>query len=276
MRQEVTFTQLVHSKKNLIQAHNDDVDLTKKYLDGLLVQKEVRLYEERPGPDYAVLDKSMPGDWGWDPLRLAETKTHLLVYRDAEVKHGRLAMLGAAGLPISELLHGSLSAGSGADSLLAEPAGRAPSVLNGGLGQVSGLFWFAALGVAATIEASTVSGQFEGWLSEGKPWRYEPGNLNFDPLSLTPKLVDAWKKSDLADGERYDDANELTANIQTNIEVAEITHGRVSMLAITGYAVQEALWRTPVVEQTPIFFLTPFYSSVAAALTFAHNSVASF
>ena len=30
----------------------------------------------------------MVADAGWDPLRLADTKTHLMVYREAEVKHG--------------------------------------------------------------------------------------------------------------------------------------------------------------------------------------------
>lgn len=34
------------------------------------------------------------------------------------------------------------------------------------------------------------------------------------------------------------------------------------MLAITGYAFQEALWGTPVVDQTPIFFT--FFGDVLA------------
>ena len=38
------------------------------------------------------------------------------------------------------------------------------------------------------------------------------------------------------------------------METAEIKNGRLAMLAITGYAFQEALWGTPVVDQTPIFF----------------------
>ena len=265
----VGFHDVVVSKQSLIRAHNEDAQLTKTYLDQLLRDKEVRAWENRPGPDKTVLDKTLPGDWGFDPLNLAESKTHLMVYREAEVKHARLAMLAAAGWPLSELLHGAFAGASGADSLVAETAGRAPSILNGGLGQVSGLFWFAALGVAAAIEANTVPYQFEGWLSSGKPWRYEPGNLNFDPLDLQPKLVEAWKSSNLANG-NYDDPYELTANIQRNIEVAEITHGRVAMLAVTGFALQEAVWHSPVVDQTPFFFLTPAYSGVASALTMAH------
>lgn len=49
--------------------------------------------------------------------------------------------------------------------------------------QVSGLFWFAALGLAAKIEAESVATQFEGWQSEGKPWKYTPGDFSFDPCA---------------------------------------------------------------------------------------------
>jgi hypothetical protein len=34
----------------------------------------------------------------------------------------------------------------------------------------------------------------------------------------------------------------------------ELANGRLAMLAITGFAVQEFLWGKPVVEQTPFFF----------------------
>ena len=38
------------------------------------------------------------------------------------------------------------------------------------------------------------------------------------------------------------------------METAELKNGRLAMLAITGYAIQEAVYGTPVVDQTPIFF----------------------
>jgi hypothetical protein len=42
---------------------------------------------------------------------------------------------------------------------------------------------------------------------------------------------------------------------------AEIKHGRLAMLAVTGFAVQEAIYGTPVIEQTPQFFwpALPFF-----------------
>jgi light-harvesting complex II chlorophyll a/b binding protein 4 len=51
--------------------------------------------------------------------------------REAEIKHSRLAMLAAAGWPLSELWHQSLANTLGLDSILAAE-NRAPSVLNGG------------------------------------------------------------------------------------------------------------------------------------------------
>ena len=39
------------------------------------------------------------------------------------------------------------------------------------------------------------------------------------------------------------------------LQTAEVKHGRAAMMGITGFAVQEFFWGTPVVEQTPFFFL---------------------
>merc|ERR1719329_1952818 len=52
--------------------------------------------------------------------------------KEAEVKHGRLAMLAAVGWPAAEALHPFLSEASGLPNLLND-AGEAPSVLTGGL-----------------------------------------------------------------------------------------------------------------------------------------------
>ena len=40
----------------------------------------------------------------------------------------------------------------------------------------------------------------------------------------------------------------------TALKEAEIKNGRAAMMAITGFAVQEFIWGTPVVAQTPLFF----------------------
>ena len=86
--------------------------------------------------------KNAPADYGFDPLGFAKVsypriglpddellRTNNL--RDAELRHGRLAMLAAAAWPIQELVHPSLAKLAGAPELLSD--GRSPSILNGGL-----------------------------------------------------------------------------------------------------------------------------------------------
>jgi len=257
---EVALREIIASKKAVFDAHNADVALTKKWLDKTLISKEVRRWQDLPGPAPGVLGG------GWDPLGLAETKTHYLVYREAEVKHARLAMLCAVGWPLSELLHGPFAGLTGGHSLLAETSGKAPSVLNGGLGQVDGLFWLLAFGLAAAVEINSLDYQFEGWQSAGKPWTYEPGELNFDPLGLRGK----WGKYSASRVPRgsypVDDTFDLIATCTKNVDKAEMAHGRVAMLAVLGYAVQEFVWGVPVVDQTPIFFATPLYNFIGQIL----------
>ena len=234
-----------------IRDSNADVDASLAYLSKVVWNKEVRKLEDLPNADPEVCNGELPGDAQWDPLRLAETKTHLLVYREAEIKHGRLAMLAAAGWPISELVpHGK-------DSILQETAGRAPSVLNGGLGEVSPVFWLALLAGFASLESNTLDYQVTGWQSEGKSWKYTPGDYSFDPLDLQDKIADKWMEAI----DSADDRDPMTqkADLKLNVLKAEMWHGRAAMLAITGFAVQEAVWKTPVVDQSPLFFGTPVW-----------------
>jgi len=247
---DAAIKELIASKARVIKAHNADASASMEYISKLVSNKMVRTFEDLPGCDLEVLDGSMPGDARWDPLRLAETKTHLLVYREAEVKHGRLAMLGVAGWVAAELLN---------------PNELAPSILNGGLGEVNPLFWLAILAVFANVETGTLDYQLEGWQSSGKLWKYSPGDLAFDPLDLRNKLAEQMLYSnDFATARPGNERLDLLADIKRNVEVAEVWHGRVAMLAITGFAFQEALWRTPVVAgANSIFFATPVWSGLA-------------
>merc|ERR1719163_1597219 len=104
-----------------------------------------------------VGDKTLAGDFGFDPLQIADTPDALAWQREAEVKHARLAMLAAFGWPVSEVFNfGNLLTGDG----------RAPSLLNGGLGEINAVYW----------EAQGLDKQF------GKKNDYLPGMLGFDPL----------------------------------------------------------------------------------------------
>jgi light-harvesting complex II chlorophyll a/b binding protein 4 len=207
-------------------------------------------------PSY--LDGSLVGDVGFDPLCLvalaptgarvdgpawagADRKARMIVatpyekrrkvayMREAEIKHARLAMMAAAGWPLSELLDRPLASLLGLPSVLDETAGRAPSVLNGHLfeGPQGAFLLLAALATAA-LELKTLDN------AQGlKPDDWTPGDLGFDPAAL------AGRREDMA--------------------LAEIKNGRVAMLAVVGFAIQEAVYGTPVVQQTPAFFMPPFF-----------------
>merc|ERR1719503_469223 len=88
-----------------------------------------------------VGDNSMVGDKGFDPLGFADSVEKLRIYREAELKHGRLAMLAALGWPVSEALDKPIAAALGMKSLL-----------NGGLEAVSPLFWAGVLAFSAATE----------------------------------------------------------------------------------------------------------------------------
>jgi hypothetical protein len=158
-----------------------------------------------------VGDGTLAGDKGFDPLGFAATPDDLAWYREAEVKHARLAMLAACGWPASEVFnYGHLLNGDG----------RAPSLLNGGLGEVNGLYWAAVVALAILGEAKVLDKQFS------KSPEYLPGMLGFDPLAAdSPKMRNA-----------------------------EITNGRVAMVAITLFAIEEAVTKAPIF---PINVLLP-------------------
>jgi len=157
-----------------------------------------------------VGDGKLAGDVGFDPLQLADSSGSLAWYREAEMKHARLAMLAAVGWPIAEKLNGPLSAAFGQETLLVD--GRAPTVLNGGLGAVSVVYWLGALGLAAYVENSYLDKQ----LGNIKDASYVPGMLGFDPLGGdSPQTRDA-----------------------------EIWSGRVAMIAVVVYALEESLTKS--------------------------------
>lgn len=175
-----------------------------------MVRMEAVAEETAPAPPplpkiktMMVGDKTLAGDFGFDPLQIADSPDALAWQREAEIKHARLAMLAAFGWPISEVTNfGQLLTGDG----------RAPSLLNGGLGEVNGVYWAAVVALAVYWESKGLDKQF------GKKDDYLPGMLNFDPLGAdSPSMRDA-----------------------------EIANGRIAMLAITIFALEEAITKAPI------------------------------
>ncbi|KAL9186490.1 hypothetical protein ACHAXT_005728 [Thalassiosira profunda] len=175
------------------------------------------------------------GDVGFDPLGLASNPEQLTYYREAEVKHGRIAMLAAAGWPLSELFDRPLAnlvdEDFGLDlSPMVDGMDRAPSPFNGGMGAISPLWWGFCLGLTAAIDLQGIRNSRYTGADEGAD--YLPGDYGFDPLGFYPADEDG----------------------QRNMQLAEIKHGRLGMLAVAGFAAQECVGGMGVVDETPAFF----------------------
>lgn len=199
-------------------------------------------------PSY--LDGSFAGDVGFDPLGLASNKPGLIYWmRDAEIKHARLAMLAAIGWPTSELYHEEFADLIGLPSILA-PEDKAPSILNGGLMNE----WVEAalalvLVIGAALEYSYMKKVGMGHWEDTRP-NYKPGDFGFDPLRLH-SFRTAFMLDRIAENLTRE---QKIKQGKFDMELAEIKNGRLAMLGITGMAIQEFIFGTSVVDQTPFFF----------------------
>jgi hypothetical protein len=174
-----------------------------------------------PAPKYASFGMTMGADASFDPLGFADTPEKLNEYRDAELKHGRLAMLAAAGWPLSELWDSSIADKFGLPALLVD--GKAPSLLNGGLEGVPLAYWAFLLGGTSVIEIIGLK-KFETLKN--------PGSFAFDPLGL----------------------HGFFGGDKIEMDAREIRHGRLAMVAIVAFAFQEWTSGLAVVKETPFFF----------------------
>ena len=151
----------------------------------------------------------------FDPLGFAAKADEgtLKRYREAELTHGRVAMLATVGFLVGEAVESKTFIFNG------EVTG--PAI--GHLAQVNPLFWvFLGAGIAkAEVKRAEI-----GWVEPkdvpfDKPGMlrdtYVPGNLNFDPLGLKP---------------------EDEAEFQV-MQTKELQNGRLAMLAAAGFMAQE-------------------------------------
>jgi len=152
-------------------------------------------------------------------------KATLEYMREAEVKHSRLAMLAVVGWPLAELFDKPIADAAGLPTALTK-TGASPSILNGGLEKIDAAYWAAVAILGAIIEIERMK------VMEAKGKSYVAGDVGFDPLGFMPKDEGGKKE----------------------MRTKELKHGRLAMMAILGFVVQEALYRTPVVAETPFFF----------------------
>lgn len=240
---EIDFDEL--SKESAKQAFTSSIDLSSMEVKTpRRAPRQAKWFPMLLSP--AGLDGTYAGDVGFDPLGFTGgNKEGAVRMREAEVKHARLAMLAAAGWPMSELWHKEIADALGLDSILAE-ADKAPSVLNGGLSNT----WVIATGVISLV----VGGLLElRTFAEKEKEGYMPGDMGFDPLGLHG-IRGSFGLDKVMETKTPE---EKAAEARKDMELCEIKHGRLAMLAITGYAAQEFVTGIPVVQQTPFFFGDP-------------------
>merc|ERR1719231_1286555 len=166
----------------------------------------------------------------FDPANLLEgvSKEEVYRWREAEITHGRVGMLAAAGFLVQENFHPLFSADGG------------PAIEQ--IPQLPPWLWFGmtlGIGIAETTRVQI------GWANpyedaSGKIGRanaanvqklrddYAPGQLGFDPLGLAPT-----------------DPAEFRI-----MQEKELSHGRLAMLAAAGFMAQEAVMAPPGARRT--------------------------
>jgi Chlorophyll A-B binding protein len=160
----------------------------------------------------------------FDPLGFAAKADEptLKRYREAELTHGRVAMLAVVGFLVGEKVEGS--------SFLFDAQVSGPAITH--LTQVPTVFWGA---LAVAIGAAEIKRAEKGWVEPenvpvSKPGllrdNYYPGDLGFDPLGLKP------------------DSAEDMFTMQTK----ELQNGRLAMLAAAGFLAQELVNGKGIVE----------------------------
>jgi len=148
----------------------------------------------------------------FDPAQILQGKTKAEVYRlrEAEITHGRVGMLAAAGFLVQENFH-PLFSGDGGPAIKQIPA--LPPAL-----------WFAmtlGIGMAESLRIQ------KGWANPYEKMEnvqalkedYYPGDLDFDPLGLKPEDPAEFRE----------------------MQEKELSHGRLAMLAAAGFMAQEAV-----------------------------------
>jgi len=167
----------------------------------------------------ATFAKTLPGVTGpfgfFDPLGFTSglSEDDLLLRREAELAHGRVAMVGALGFLVQESFHPIF-----------------PQVNGPAINQLTQITLFpdgqtAFFVMSVAIISAELTRARKGWtapedLVEGGSRLqdgYLPGDLGFDPLGLKPK-----------------DAAGLLA-----MQNKEINNGRLAMLAVAGMVAQE-------------------------------------
>jgi len=170
---------------------------------------------------YGLPGNMIPGNeasrFDFDPLGFAEraSPAEMVKYREAELKHGRVAMLAITGMLVAEVWHPMLFA-----------QGNVPAIFAfQGTLQQSSILAPVLLAIGAVETAS-----FPGW--EPTDFQMKDGYVPGSYANI--EGVSPWTKDKLSD-EDY-----------LKKEVRELNNGRLAMLACVGLWIQEIIQQQPV------------------------------
>jgi Chlorophyll A-B binding protein len=143
-------------------------------------------------------------------------------YREAELAHGRVAMLASVGFLVGEYVEGS--------SFLFDAQVSGPAITH--LSQVPLPFWLMLIGAIGYAERIRLD---IGWVEPEKVPiskqgllrdTYYPGDIGFDPLGLKPKDPAALFE----------------------LQTKELQNGRLAMIAAAGFMAQELSDKKGIIE----------------------------
>jgi hypothetical protein len=167
------------------------------------------------------LPGSIPPAGEFDPLGFSSggaTEKQVLTYREAELVHGRLAMLASLGYIVQENYHPLFDQQTGpADVLLSSLPPWIFFAVTIGVGLCEFARAPAVFGSTETVRKVGPAPK-KGKAAGAAPARL-PGDLGFDPLALKPSDPDLLRER----------------------QEQELSHGRLAMLASMGFVVQEGV-----------------------------------
>ena len=186
-------------------------------------------YNNNRGINLWDLPGALPPMGAWDPLGFSRNCNipTMKRYREAEVVHGRVAMLATIGFLAGEYV---------VDHHLFHTTIKGPAISH--MAQVPNGFWIMlviAIGAAEQTRA-TIGWVEPEYLPPDQPGmlrpNYVPGDLGFDPLNLKPYyLPELW-----------------------DMQTKELQHGRLAMIAIAGMVAQELVNHKGIVENWHLMF----------------------
>ena len=161
---------------------------------------------------YGLVGTVAPFEEGFDPFNLSPGASYdqVRTWREAELAHGRVGMLAAAGFVVQEKFH-PLFTGDGGPAI--DQFAKLPVIM-----------WPLITIFIGGCESLRIS---KGWSNPNEPDHvfqkllpeYVPGHIGFDPLGLKP-----------TDPEEF-----------RIMQTKELQNGRLGMLAAAGFLAQEAV-----------------------------------